>query len=88
MTQSKKQSLKETLTNTFTGMAGSFAITMVCLWVFTFDISFTVFDYKVVIVKEVVVAAATTLLCTVWSIGRGYAIRRYFNKLHTKEVQQ
>ena len=82
MAQSKKQSMKETLTNTFTGMAGSFAITMVCLWIFTFDVTFTIpwFDYKVVIVKQVIVAASTTLLCTVWSIGRGYTIRRYFNK--------
>lgn len=63
--QSKKQSLKETLTNTFTGMAGSFAITMGCLKLFT---------------DPFVIAASTTLLCTAWSIGRGYTIRRYFNK--------
>jgi ABC-type spermidine/putrescine transport system permease subunit I len=63
--QSKRQSLKETLTNTFTGMAGSFAITMLCLQVFT---------------NTVMIAVSTTVLCTVWSIGRGYTIRRYFNK--------
>lgn len=63
--QSKKQSMKETLTNTFTGMAGSFAITMLCLQVFT---------------GPVAIAASTTILCTVWSIFRGYTIRRYFNK--------
>lgn len=63
--QSKKQSLKETLTNTFTGMAGSFAITMLCLQVFS---------------DPFAIAASTTIFCTVWSIGRGYTIRRYFNK--------
>lgn len=62
--QSKKQSLKETLTNTFTGMAGSFAITMICLKIFT---------------DPLAIAASTTVLCTLWSIGRGYTIRRYFN---------
>lgn len=63
--QTKKQSLKETLTNTFTGMLGSFAITMGCLSVFT---------------SSFAIAASTTVLCTVWSIGRGYFIRRWFNK--------
>jgi hypothetical protein len=62
--QSKKQSLKETLTNTFTGMAGSFAITLICLKIFT---------------DPLAIAASTTVLCTLWSIGRGYTIRRYFN---------
>lgn len=63
--QSKRQSLKETLTNTFVGMAGSFAITMLCLQVLT---------------NNTIIAVVTTLLCTVWSILRGYSIRRYFNK--------
>lgn len=64
MSQSKKQSLIETCSNTFIGMAGSFGITMVCLAFFT---------------TPWVIAATTTLLCTVWSIGRGYYVRRYFN---------
>lgn len=63
--QSKKDSLKETLTNTFVGTAGSFAITMLVLQIFT---------------GHVAVAAVTTLLCTAWSIARGYTIRRFFNK--------
>lgn len=62
--QSKRQSLKETMTNTFVGMAGSFGITMLCLQFFT---------------AQTAIAASTTFLCTVWSIGRGYAIRRYYN---------
>ena len=63
--QSKRQSLKETLVNTFTGMAGSFMITMLCLQVFN---------------NTVLIALSTTMLCTVWSIVRGYTVRRYFNK--------
>ena len=70
--QSKRQSLKETLTNTFVGMAGSFAITMLCLQYLT---------------SQVMVASVTTLLCTVWSIGRGYTIRRYYNKQRENVTQ-
>lgn len=62
--QSKKQSLKETLTHTSVGMVGSFAITMLCLQFFS---------------DPVAIASTTTFLCTVWSIGRGYGIRRYYN---------
>ena len=64
--QSKRQSLKETLTNTFVGMAGSFGITMLCLQVLT---------------NNTIIAIVTTLLCTVWSIARGYTLRRYFNSV-------
>lgn len=64
MSQSKKQSLKETLTNTFVGMAGSWTITMGVLHITT---------------NTWAIATVTTLLCTIWSIGRGYAIRRYYN---------
>lgn len=64
MAQSKKQSLKETLSNTSVGMVGSWLITMGCLTIFTTPIG---------------IATSTTLLCTVWSISRGYCIRRYFN---------
>lgn len=70
--QTKKQSLKETLTNTFIGMAGSWMITMFCLQFFT---------------AAVAIATSTTILCTVWSIGRGYLIRRHFNsKLQGEQV--
>lgn len=65
MSQSKRQSLKETLTNTFVGTAGSFLITMLVLQVLQNDVA---------------IAAVTTIMCTIWSIGRGYTIRRYFNK--------
>jgi len=69
MSQSKAQSLKETLTNTFVGMAGSFGITMLCLQFFS---------------EQMAIAATTTILCTVWSIARGYTIRRYYNKQQEK----
>lgn len=64
MAQSKKQSFKETMANTSAGMIGSWLITMGCLTVFS---------------GPVAIATSTTLLCTVWSVGRGYTIRRYFN---------
>lgn len=73
MTQSKKQSLKETMTNTGVGMVGSWLITMGCLTLWA---------------NPVISATIATIGCTVWSVARGYTIRRYFNKLHTKEVQQ
>lgn len=64
MSQSKKQSMKETLSNTGIGMVGSWLITMV-----TFHF-----------VSDLTIASTiATIGCTVWSIGRGYCVRRYFN---------
>lgn len=65
MAQSKMQSFKETMTNTGVGMVGSWLITMGCLMVFSGPFA---------------IATSTTLLCTAWSVARGYTIRRYFNK--------
>lgn len=73
MSQSKKQSIKETLSNTSIGMVGSWLITMGCLAVFT---------------SPMAIATSTTLACTVWSIGRGYAVRRYYNKQLTQVKDQ
>lgn len=70
LSQSKRQSLIETLSNTFIGMVGSFGIAMLTLSFFT---------------TPWVVAAVTTIACTVWSVGRGYYVRRYFNKQLLKE---
>lgn len=67
--QSKKDSLKEVLTNTFIGMAGS--------WLITFIVLNTV-DGKIN------AATATTILCTIWSISRGWVIRRHFNRKLTE----
>lgn len=64
--QSKRQSLIETVTSTFTGLVGSWCIT------------FGVMTYL-----PGSVGARTTVavaLCTVWSLVRGYAVRRYFNQ--------
>jgi hypothetical protein len=69
VSQTKAQSLKETLSNTFIGTLGSFLITWVTLHFIT---------------NIVLASAITTIACTVWSIGRGYAVRRYFNKQQEK----
>ena len=69
MAQTKRQSLMETLSNTGVGMIGSWLITMGCLSVFH---------------TPMAIATSTTLGCTVWSIGRGYAIRRYFTNKEAK----
>lgn len=64
MKQTKKQSLIETCTNTTIGMVGSWLITIGCLMVFTTPVG---------------IATSTTIFCTVWSLGRGYVVRRHFN---------
>ena len=71
MKQSKKQSLIETCTNTTIGMVGSWLITMGCLMLFTTPVG---------------IATSTTILCTVWSLGRGYVVRRHFNNKLEVEI--
>lgn len=71
MSQTKKQSLIETASNTTIGMVGSWIITMGCLMFFTTPVG---------------IATSTTILCTVWSIGRGYCVRRYFNNMQQKQL--
>ncbi len=71
MAQSKRQSMIETFSNTGIGMAGSWLITMACLTVFT---------------TPVAIATSTTLACTVWSLARGYCVRRYFNAQGERNV--
>lgn len=71
MAQSKKQSMMETLSNTGIGMAGSWLITMACLMFFTTPVG---------------IATSTTIVCTVWSIARGYFVRRYFNSKVVQDV--
>lgn len=72
MNQSKKQSLIETCTNTTIGMVGSWLITMACLMFFTTPVG---------------IATSTTILCTVWSLGRGYIVRRHFNNKAIENMQ-
>lgn len=70
MSQSKRQSLIETASNTTIGMVGSWLITMACLMFFTTPVG---------------IATSTTILCTIWSVGRGYCVRRYFNNIQQKQ---
>lgn len=70
MKQTKLQSLIEVTANTGVGMIGSWLITIACLMFFTTPVG---------------IATSTTIACTVWSLGRGYVVRRYFdNKLETQ----
>ncbi|MNR63114.1 hypothetical protein D3C85_1853210 [compost metagenome] len=64
MAQSRMQSLIETSSNTLIGVIGSWLITMGCFLVFTTPIEIT---------------TASTIACTVWSLLRGYYVRRYFS---------
>jgi len=73
MSQTKKQSLIETISNTSIGMIGSWLIAMACLMFFTTPVG---------------IATSTTILCTVWSVGRGYCVRRYFNNKQEKFCEQ
>lgn len=64
--QTKRLTTLEVLTNTFTGLLGSWLIT-----VYFISGSGT----------PVQTATLITGACTVWSILRGYVIRRIFNKI-------
>ncbi|CUR44274.1 hypothetical protein VCM_00055 [Pseudomonas phage VCM] len=75
--QSKRQSLKETMTNTGVGMVGSWLITMG---------TFSALGVSNV-AGNALASTVATIGCTVWSIARGYTIRRMFNKLNEKEKQ-
>jgi hypothetical protein len=52
-------------------MIGSWLLTMGCLMFFTGPIA---------------IATSTTILCTIWSLGRGYIIRRHFNNKQNGET--
>jgi hypothetical protein len=65
MTQSRKQSAIEVFTGTFIGMIGSWLISYAVLGLLD---------------DRGAIATVTTALCTVWSIARGYWIRRRFNR--------
>ncbi|MNG24273.1 hypothetical protein D3C85_374740 [compost metagenome] len=64
MAQSKMQSLIETSSNTLLGVIGSWLITMGCLMLFTTPVG---------------IATSSTIACTIWSLARGYCVRRYFS---------
>lgn len=62
--QSKKMSLFESICNTVIGFVGSFLLT----WLYL----------RFADVGVVSSALAITMLCTVWSLLRGYYVRRWF----------
>ena len=63
--QSKKQSIIEVCSNTFIGMIGSWIIT------------FLVLTY---VQNKAIASGMVVGLCTVWSLIRGYYVRRHFNR--------
>ncbi len=73
MSQSKRHSALETATNTAVGFVGSYFITFGC------------FHLDADLATKTLYA---TLGCTVWSLLRGYYLRRLFNHLHAKPVQK
>lgn len=68
--QSKRHSWYETLTGTSTGFLGSLLIMYLVMTYMSGSVA----------LKSLV----TTLLCTVWSIVRGYYNRRFWNWVHTR----
>lgn len=64
--QTKKLTAIEVATNTFTGLLGSWLISL-------YFISHSV--------SAIETATIITIACTIWSIARGYFIRRFFNRI-------
>lgn len=64
MAQTRRHSMIETCSNTFIGLVGSWMIT-----------------YLVLLYVDDKALATTTavVLCTIWSLIRGYAVRRHFS---------
>lgn len=63
--QTKQQSMIETFSNVGIGIVGSLLITLAVMHV---------------IQDRTLCSFITVTLCTVWSLVRGYYIRRHFNK--------
>jgi hypothetical protein len=70
MNQSARQSWIEVATGTAIGLIGSWIITMVIL---------NLVD------DRSLAASLSVICCTVWSLTRGYCIRRHFNRLNQGE---
>lgn len=66
--QSKKYSLAESLTNTFSGLVISFIIQIII---------YPALDIPVKLSQNIII----TLVFTLASIGRGYVVRRIFNRI-------
>lgn len=69
MSQTKKQSLKETIISTFIGLAVSLITQILIFPLYGLEVSFN---------QNIQI----TIIFTVVSILRGYLIRRFFNKKH------
>lgn len=67
--QTKRQSMIETASNTGIGFIGSFIIVWLCV--------------KYIRNPELA-SFVSVSACTVWSLVRGYYVRRYFNTLKGK----
>lgn len=65
MSQSKMQTWIEVHTSTWIGFVGSWLIAVAVL--------------RYVDIGPEAQATLMTVLCTVWSLARGYCVRRYFN---------
>lgn len=63
MAQSRKRSLLEVCSNTSIGMVGS--------WIITYLTFLNVQD-------KALATSVGVILCTIWSLVRGYAVRRHF----------
>lgn len=70
--QSKRESMVEANANTWLGLLGSLLITGLCNWFLIGPIGIWW------------TSAITVALCTVWSIARGYYVRRYFERRRFK----
>lgn len=68
MSQSHLETSIEVLTNTWLGFIGS--------WLIAWSV------FKWMPGTPSYLATVVTLLCTAWSIVRGYTLRRYFNRRH------
>lgn len=64
--QTRRQSAVEVVTNTFVGMAGSWLITYVTLSL---------------VEGKATGTTVTVIGCTIWSLARGYWIRRRFARM-------
>lgn len=76
MTQTKKQSLIESVTNVLIGMVISLIVQLIV---------YPIMDIEVKFIQNIYL----TLIFTVVSIARSYIIRRFFNKkigLHISEI--
>lgn len=71
--QTRYQSFIEASTGTLVGGVGSWVITYWVLWLA---------EHYGVADQKKLVALCTVSACTVWSLIRGYWLRRRFNRLH------